>query len=262
MLCPALATAVTVLRTLDHELLAAVKAVPPSRWHAVLPPAVRIEGRGAVRADHPQVLEPVVVPDSVDVVQDQCHAAPPPVLVLTAELADRLDEPGCEQPRLQIASRVARVLNKDAFERSRAGEISIPRAAGVEVIGRDLPDPVHPAPEDAMVASVGIDSEPPKRLGVRVRGGDGFLGVLSGVPWHANVCSHASRSESWGARTRTGISGAKDLGPADWTTPQRAVRTTVAQVATDAAGGRAEPARAASRSSTARQSRAQFSTVP
>jgi hypothetical protein len=50
---------------------------------------VRVQRRGAVRAHDPEILEAVVVPDAVDVVEDQRHAGAAPRLVLTAELADR-----------------------------------------------------------------------------------------------------------------------------------------------------------------------------
>jgi hypothetical protein len=53
----------------------------------VLAPAVSVERGGAVRADDLQVLQPVVVADPVDVVDDQRHQPATPLLALAAELA-------------------------------------------------------------------------------------------------------------------------------------------------------------------------------
>jgi len=53
---------------------------------------MRVEGGGAVGADHPQVLEPVVVRDAVDVIEHQGHAATLPMFVLTAQLAPRFQQ--------------------------------------------------------------------------------------------------------------------------------------------------------------------------
>jgi hypothetical protein len=56
----------------------------------------------AVRADDAEVLEPVVVVDPVDVVQDQRQRAPPRELALAAELAATLLEAFGVQPLLQV----------------------------------------------------------------------------------------------------------------------------------------------------------------
>jgi len=48
---------------------------------------VRRERRVAVRADDPEVLEPVVVMHAVDVIQDQRHPPAPPLLAETAQFA-------------------------------------------------------------------------------------------------------------------------------------------------------------------------------
>ena len=50
----------------------------------VLPAAVRLERRGAVRADDAQVLEPVVIRNAVDVVEDQRERPSAPALTLAA----------------------------------------------------------------------------------------------------------------------------------------------------------------------------------
>lgn len=49
----------------------------------VLATTVRLQRCVAVRAHDPQILETVVVPDAVDVIQDERHAAALPLLTLT-----------------------------------------------------------------------------------------------------------------------------------------------------------------------------------
>ena len=83
------------------------------------PSTVRVEGRRTVRTDDPQVLEPVVVSHSVDVVEDHRHGAAPPHLALAAQLAARLLQSLLVKPPLQIAAGVGRVLDQDLLQRSR-----------------------------------------------------------------------------------------------------------------------------------------------
>jgi hypothetical protein len=52
----------------------------------VLAAAVRIEAGRAVRAQDPQILQPVVVAYAVDVIEDQADPAALPVLTLPTEL--------------------------------------------------------------------------------------------------------------------------------------------------------------------------------
>ena len=76
---------------------------------------MRVERRRAVRADDPQVLEPVVVGDAVDVVEDQRHrggraSARPGRRARTR----RLLEAACEEPLLELARGCTlRVLDED-----------------------------------------------------------------------------------------------------------------------------------------------------
>jgi hypothetical protein len=51
-----------------------------------------VQGCRAVRTNHLQVLQAVVVGDAVDVVEDHGHASAPPKLALTAQFTDRLLE--------------------------------------------------------------------------------------------------------------------------------------------------------------------------
>ena len=121
--CPA---AVALLGTRGTEGHAARRAralvgLPPQ-----VPPAVGVERRGAVRAEDPQVLEPVVVRDAVAVVQDQRQAPTPPLLALPALLAAaRLQAP----PRTGAPSRCC----GSRASRPRAGP---PAAAGPTSAGR------------------------------------------------------------------------------------------------------------------------------
>jgi hypothetical protein len=68
--------------------------------------AVCIQRRGAVRANDSQVVESVVVPDAVDVIEDQAHPLAVPILILTAELAASILEPCSVQPFLELPPRV------------------------------------------------------------------------------------------------------------------------------------------------------------
>src|SRR5437763_8417233 len=81
---------------------------------------MRVESRGAIRADDLQVLEPVVRRDAVDVVEDQRHAAAPPVLALAAQLATPLLQAGVVEPLLQLPAAVAGVLDEHLLEWDRA----------------------------------------------------------------------------------------------------------------------------------------------
>jgi hypothetical protein len=78
---------------------------------------MRLEGRRAVRAHDPKVLDPVVVSDPVDVVEDQRHSPSGPKLALSAELAYRCLETGPEQPLLQLPAREGRSFDQDLIER-------------------------------------------------------------------------------------------------------------------------------------------------
>jgi len=49
-----------------------------------------VKRRGAIRADDPQIFEPVIVVHPVDVIEDHAHHLPVPDLILATELADRM----------------------------------------------------------------------------------------------------------------------------------------------------------------------------
>jgi hypothetical protein len=57
-----------------------------------------LESGRTVGAEDPEVLDPVVVRDTIDVVENHAHDLAPPELALAAALADRLLEPGLIEP--------------------------------------------------------------------------------------------------------------------------------------------------------------------
>jgi len=107
--------AVALLRSRRCELGAARRALTVS---VDVPPAVCLERRSAVRAHDAQVLDPIVVADAVDVIEDQRHASPAPHLTLAAELALTRLEARLVEPLLQMATRERRALDEDLVKRS------------------------------------------------------------------------------------------------------------------------------------------------
>jgi hypothetical protein len=124
-----------------------------------------VERRVAVRADDPQVLDPVVMAVAVDVVEDQRHAMSLPDLVLAAQLAPALLEPFAVEPLLQRAAAVRGPGHEDLFEwlGLRAGVLARCGVA-IEVIDRDRPD-AGPLLEHHVTATGGALPEVPERLG-------------------------------------------------------------------------------------------------
>jgi hypothetical protein len=76
---------------------------------------MRVESRGAVRAYDAKVLEPVIIGDTIDVVEDQGHRTIPPLLGLAAEFAFGTLDASCKQPVLQLSSTVGRVFDEDVL---------------------------------------------------------------------------------------------------------------------------------------------------
>src|SRR5207247_1763104 len=121
-----------------RERLAAVRAFSIDECALILTPAVRVERRVAVRAQDPEVLEAIVVPDAVGVVEDKRHPLPSPLLALATELALSLLDALGEEASLEAAALIGRTLDEDLGERQGLA----PRRASpapVEVIGRDAP---------------------------------------------------------------------------------------------------------------------------
>jgi hypothetical protein len=130
------------------------------------------ECRRAVRADDPQVLEPVVVENPVDVVEDQRHRLPSPELTLPAKLASRLLDPLREQASLQMSTVVRRMRDEEFRERSRW---PVQRFASdgvlIEVVGRDSPES-DVLLDRPVIASRGTQMKLAQCLAVRTRGRD------------------------------------------------------------------------------------------
>src|SRR5215218_4398605 len=82
--------------------------------------AMRLERRRAVRADDPEILEPVVGRDAVDVVEDQRHARAAPQLVLAAHLAAALLDALRIKTPLEVPPVVRGVGDEEVLERPPA----------------------------------------------------------------------------------------------------------------------------------------------
>src|SRR5689334_19320519 len=63
--------------------------------------AVGVKCRVAVRTDDAEVLDPIVVANPVDVIEDERHVPPVPRLALAAELANTVLEPLLVEPCLE-----------------------------------------------------------------------------------------------------------------------------------------------------------------
>jgi hypothetical protein len=123
------------------------------RLSAIFATAMRIEGRSAVRANDPQVLQAVVIGDSIDVIEDQRHRPSPPVFALAAHLAASLLQIFEIKSLLQLVPWVVRISDQHLLEwRSRFRGCPSRRCAGIEVVRRDLP-PLEPFFEEAVIAA-------------------------------------------------------------------------------------------------------------
>ena len=116
----AVAGAVPLAARLRHELTVAAGAVPGLESGLdpplVLSTTVRIQRRRAIGAEDSQVLNPVVVPNAVDVIEDHRHPLAAPALALTALLAFRSLQAGLDQTLLQVAAAVGRMLNENLLQ--------------------------------------------------------------------------------------------------------------------------------------------------
>jgi hypothetical protein len=135
----------------------------------ILPTAVRLERRRAVRTNDPQILEAVVVRNAVDVVEDQRHPLPAPDLVLTAELTARCLDPFREQTALQMAAVIRGMLDEQFAERRRwLVQRLPPDRILVEVRGAHAPQ-LDVLLDRPVVAPCGAQVELAQRFAVRTR---------------------------------------------------------------------------------------------
>jgi hypothetical protein len=101
---------------------------------------VRVERRGAVRADDSQVLDAIVGRNAVDVIEDQRHLLAAPDRPLRAQLALGLLDACLVKPFLEVRPRERRLLDKDVVERDCPAPTATPPAGvGIEVVGRHAP---------------------------------------------------------------------------------------------------------------------------
>lgn len=93
-----------MLPVLRDELLPTPLARSSGSVLLVFPPAMRIERRRAIGADNPEILDPIVVGNAIDVIEDQCHPATTPAFALTAHLAPAPLQPPFEQSMLDVTT--------------------------------------------------------------------------------------------------------------------------------------------------------------
>ena len=115
----ALSRAVALRGALRAKRGTTAKAVLLGARNSAAAGAMRIERRGAVGTDDPEVLESVVVRDAVDVVEDHRHRRATPPLTLAAELTDPLLESGFVQSFLELTAIERRAVDQDLGQRPR-----------------------------------------------------------------------------------------------------------------------------------------------
>jgi hypothetical protein len=126
---------------------------------------MRVKRRRTVRAHDPQVLQPVVVADAVDVIENEPHRPIPPDRALTAQLTDRRLEPEGIQALLQMVAAVRRTLDEDLLDRSWcAAQRASSRSIGIKVVGLDAP-PDHPVLQRSPVGARRAELQSPQGLG-------------------------------------------------------------------------------------------------
>ncbi len=91
-------------RVLDGERSTAAPAIALATDEPILPATVGLEGGGTVRTDDAEILEAVVISDTIDVVENQRHPVAAPAFVLPAELADALLDAFLEETILEVST--------------------------------------------------------------------------------------------------------------------------------------------------------------
>jgi hypothetical protein len=175
-----------------------------SRWR--VPSAVRLEGRCAVRADNAEVLEAVVVSDTVDVVEDERHLASAPRAPLTAELAGRTFNAGLVEALLQVPAAVRRAFDENLIQWfCSAPTCRSSCRVRIKMVCRYSPAFNVPA-KRAVITTCSPQSESTERLAVGTRPGDRLRCLRACVrgPSHERMfVSRSDGTDDWGARTRT-----------------------------------------------------------
>jgi hypothetical protein len=199
----ALLRAIAVARIVRDELPPAVQTCPWLTVDPVLASTVSHERRGAVRADNPQVLDPVVCRGAVDVIEDQRHRLAAPLLPLIAQLTASLLYALVVEASFQMTPVIRGSFDQDLVQRRRAiapGATNSPTR--VHVLGRDAISLDQPV-QRAMVSTSGSESESPQRLGEATRRSDRFADLLLGVarlPWHNRTLVRTSDGKAMECR--------------------------------------------------------------
>jgi hypothetical protein len=108
----------------------------------------------------------VIVPNAVDVIEDECHRASTPEFALPAKLALSPLEALVEEPPLECPAAVCAALDEGLAERRRSAAHGLPaRGVRVEVLRRDFPDG-DPLRQDLLRAPGMAHPEPAERLRV------------------------------------------------------------------------------------------------
>jgi hypothetical protein len=188
-------TAVPLGRIFGNELTGAQEASTGLRLDPVVAAAVGLQRCRTVRADDLKVLEPVVVRDAVDVIQDQRHWASEPFLSLPAQLALAALQALAEQSALQRPAVVVRVGHENLAERPPgAGHRIAPGPIRVKVPGVDAVA-LDQLPERPEIPPGRAEADGPESLGQATRGRDRVPHLLLGVenmPRHTRTLVRAS----------------------------------------------------------------------
>lgn len=163
----------------------------PERWRASYSsPAVSIEGCRTVRTNHPQVLETIVVPHSIDVVENHRHVTAQPRLSL-ALLGRTSHSEGVSSPPRAIAASGCCDCPSSARRGSPQAEVSAFEsspytAVGIEVINGDPPCR-RILLQGRGVSPTGTVAQATQRFGPRLRLRDGRASLLLSKP-HPSPC--------------------------------------------------------------------------
>jgi hypothetical protein len=143
---------------------------------------MRRKRRSAVRADDAQVTEAVVRRGAVDVIEDQRHLFPMPVLALTAQLTLPAQQARVVETLLELPAVVVRILDQHLVQRCRLRAPGAPeRPDRLEMLGRDVVL-LDQLAESSVVATRRPKPEAPQSCGEAWRVGDCVSNLLLGVP--------------------------------------------------------------------------------
>jgi hypothetical protein len=140
-----------------------------------------VERRVAVRTEDAQVLEAVVVPHAVDVIEHERHPGALPHLALAADLATRLLEALREQASFESHSGIGRVLDEHLGERRGLAQGWSKVPPRIEVIRGDAPQS-DVLLQGRVVPAGRPQPEPDKCIRIREGCRDGRSRLLFAIP--------------------------------------------------------------------------------